>query len=131
MGFLYIFLQMLVMIVIVLLVYNTLRVYVLPKVKVNKWILLALSLIVFIVPSILWPTAVQRFPWNYVQSGLFIIFFLWFAEVAGLYNKSKSARKNTTSSTIIRPKAKPNRINSKDMEVIKLNKKKKWFKNKK
>lgn len=129
MGFLYIFLQMLIMIVIVFLVYNTLRVYVLPKVKVNKWILLAISLIVFIVPSILWPTKVQHFPWNYIQSGLFIIFFLWFAEVSGLYNKSKSARKS--NSQIIRPKAKPNRVNSKDMEVIKLDKKKKRAKNNK
>ena len=127
MDFLKIFIPMLLMVIVVLLLYNTLRVYVLYKVNINKWIILALAAVAFLVPNILWPKQVQEAPWQYLQTGVFLTLFLWFADVSGLSRKSLEAKnkKNNKNNTVIRSKAKPSRVNSNDMEVIKTDKKKK------
>lgn len=117
-----VFLPMLIMIIIILAVYNVLKAYLLENVKINKWIVLTAGLAVTIVPTLIWPQ-IQKTFWYYIQTAISLILFLWFMDLAGW---SKRAASNNEKNTVIRSKAKPNRINkSKDMEVLEKNKKKK------
>ena len=115
---------------VVLVVYNLLKSYVLHKVNVNKWIVLAVSIVLFIVPAVLWPN-MPRYIANYVIPAIFVILFLWFMDLSGFMknrNLSKAGSKTTSKTTtkpnivrtavkkdkkndvVIRPKAKPNRV---------------------
>lgn len=124
MAFLKVFIPMLLMVIVVLFLYNVLKVYVLENIQVNKWIILTLAAIVFALPNILWPKQVQGTIWQYLQTGVFLILFLWFMDLAGL-SKRNAANKNGNNNPVIKTKAKPNRVNNNDMEVIKKGKKKK------
>jgi len=105
--------------IVVLVVYNVLKIYVLHKIKINKWIVLVSSLVIFMVPMLIWknmPTYVA----NYILPAIFAILFLWFMDLSGFMKKrdiSKSKGSYTTTSKkdkkddiVIRPKAKPNRV---------------------
>lgn len=86
---------------VILLLTHLGRKYVFSKVRVNKWIILAITIVLFILPYIL-----------KIQNGwltwLFIIitvwFFLWFMEIQST-GGPKAEKK-----IVIRPKAKPNRV---------------------
>jgi len=77
------------------------RKFVFSKVKVNKWIILAITIVLFIGQLIIQPNNV------FIQY-LFIIpavwFFLWFMEI-NTYGVPKGKEKKI----VIKPKAKPNR----------------------
>jgi predicted membrane channel-forming protein YqfA (hemolysin III family) len=98
---------------VTIIVFNLLRIYVFTKVKVNKWIVLAIAVLIFFMPAFL-GVNLQNGVVSAVQSGLFVIFFLWFMELSGFSNKGASKRfygKNDKNDKIkIRPKAKPNRV---------------------
>ncbi|MCY6355785.1 hypothetical protein [Clostridium sp. ZS2-4] len=116
------FVPMLIMIIVILAVYNVLKAYLLESIKINKWIVLAVGLAVIIVPVIIWPD-IQKTFWYYVQTSVSLILFLWFMDLAGW---SKRPVSDNDKKTVIRSKAKPNRINkSKDMEVLEKKRKKK------
>lgn len=120
-SFLKAFLPMLIMIIVILAVYNVLKVYLLESIKINKWIVLAAGLAVTLVPAIMWPE-IQKTFWYYIQTAISLILFLWFMDLAGW---SKRAVSNNEKNTVIRSKAKPNRVNkSKDMEVLEKKKRK-------
>jgi len=116
-----IFLQILSMLafaIVVLVIYNVLKVYILNKIKINKWLVLGLALVCFIVPMLVW-TAMPIYVSRYVIPGIFVVLFLWFMELSGFMKKKNYSKTNTTSSTskkdkkddiVIRPKAKPNRV---------------------
>jgi len=106
--------------VIVLVLYNVLKAYVLFKVKVNKWIVLAAAVVLFIAPIIIWPN-MPTYVSNYIVPGIFVVLFLWFMDLSGFMrnrniSKSKtnvtttSAKKDKKKDVVIRPKAKPNRV---------------------
>jgi hypothetical protein len=104
--------------IIVLVVYNVLKAYVLLKIKVNKWIVLSAAIALFILPIILWP-GMPKLVANYVIPGIFVILFLWFMDLSGFMKNRNAAKTNYTSigtkkdkkkDVVIRPKAKPNRI---------------------
>ncbi len=88
----------------IFLLYNLLKMYVLPKVKVNRWIILALAIIALIVPSFF---PVQNLISMAIQSGVFVILFLWFIDLTKL-------RREEAKKIKIKPKAKPNRVKYKD-----------------
>ncbi|MCY6371930.1 hypothetical protein [Clostridium ganghwense] len=116
------FLPMLLMVIIILIVYNVLKIYVLEKIKINKWIVLTIALVVLLVPSFVWPQIAKSF-WYYIQTAVFLILFLWFMDLAGLSRKSTP---NNGKDSMIRSKAKPSRLNkNNDMEIINKGKKKK------
>lgn len=113
-------LEMVVFAIVILLAYNALKHYVLDKLKVNKWIILTIALIVLLVPNFLGVDQKNVF-WLYGPSGIFIILFLWFIDLSG-WNKRKTSNNISTSSYYkksnkkdvkIRPKAKPNRVKNK------------------
>ncbi len=115
------FVPMLIMIIVILVVYNVLKAYLLESIKINKWIVLTAGLAVTLVPALIWPE-IQKTFWYYIQTAISLILFLWFMDLAGW---SKRAVSNNEKNKVIRSKAKPNRINkSKGMEVLEKKKKK-------
>lgn len=128
--------QLLIMIVfaiVLLVVYNVLKHYVLNKIKVSKWIVLALAIVVLFAPSILTALGVNlsaNLTWQLIPSGLFIILFLWFMDLSGFINRKKpetskgsksssgtyvgyGKKKDKKKDVVIKPKAKPNRVKNK------------------
>jgi hypothetical protein len=118
--------------IIVLVLYNVLKVYVLSKIKVSKWIVLGAAIALFILPILIWPN-MPKLVANYLIPGIFVILFLWFMDLSGFMKNKKAAKTNYTSmgtkkdkknDVVIRPKAKPNRIkNNINNNNNKLNKK--------
>lgn len=118
MGFLKVFLPMLLMIIVILIVYNVLKIYVLDNVKANKWVILVITVLVFIIPNLLWGKQIQNTVWQYVHTSIFLIFFLWFLDLVGLNNRRANNKLQENKNGTIRAKAKPNRVNNADIEVI-------------
>jgi hypothetical protein len=126
MAWLKLFAQMLLFSVIVLGVYTALKRYVLAKIKISKWIVFAVAIVVLILPNIL-VGALQlniqnNLFWVYGPSSIFIILFLWFVDLSGWNRRGKSSnttpvatfgKKNNKKDVVIRPKAKPNRVKNK------------------
>lgn len=123
MEFLKVLLQMVVTVVIVIFAYNVLKVYVFDKIKINKWIILTIAALVFVVPNLLLPKLMQNNSLlALLQTIVFLILFLWFMDMTKL-GKVNAASKDNKNNTVMRAKAKPNRVNNNDMEVINVNNK--------
>lgn len=119
-GFLQYFGIIILFSVIVLVIFQLLKKFVLSKIKVNKWIVLAIGILFFLLP----PLFISNLPpvvVNFVLPGIFVIFFLWFLELTGFMKKVEKKTEETTYKKIsavkkkkadieIRPKAKPNRV---------------------
>ena len=103
--------------IVVLGIYALLKKILFDKIKINKWIVLIMAVIVFIVPPLVFPT-LPLIVTNYIIPGVFVILFLWFWDLCGFMSRAKNkvakASYNTPKSKkndiVIRPKAKPNRI---------------------
>jgi len=104
--------------IVALVVYYVLKTYVLYKIKINKWVVLGIAIVFFIIPMLIWPT-MPNYVAKYVIPGIFVIFALWFMDLSGFMKKNNSPKTNYTMSTskkdkkddiVIRPKAKPNRV---------------------
>jgi CDP-diglyceride synthetase len=122
-------LPMVIFAILVLVIYNLIKPYLLSKVKINKWVLLGIAILSLFLPNVIMAAANIN-PQNnqfliWIPSGVFIIFFLWFMDISGF--GAKRNRNNTTTTTsynnknnkkdvVIRPKAKPNRVKNKEQE---------------
>lgn len=104
--------------IVSLLAYSALRVYVLPKIKINKWLVLIVALTIFLVPNILWPTMPTVIS-KYIIPPIFVIMFLWFMDLCGFlkgfdkmdeHRDKKYEQYNKSNNKVIKPKAKPNRV---------------------
>lgn len=106
--------------IIVFIIYQGLKKFVFDKIKINKWIVLAIGLILFMLPPLFFPQ-MPMIVTNFVLPGGFVIFFLWFLDLTGFMKKVESKAEKTTYNTLskrkkkkddiqIRPKAKPNRV---------------------
>lgn len=105
-GFLTDFVKIMILAVAVLVVYNVAKKYILYKVKLNKWIILSLALIVLVLPGLL-KVNLATSVWGLLQTGLFVFLFLWFFDNTKFASKrNEPTRKNIE----IKPKAKPNRV---------------------
>ena len=107
--------QILFFVIIFLVVYNQLKIHVLSKIHPNKWIILAIALIAFFVPTMTatyFKYNLNGTVWQYVQSAVFIIFFLWFIDLrsGAIYKSSNRVTTNRKNNIVIKPKAKPNRV---------------------
>lgn len=120
------FLQILFIILVAIgsiIVYNLLNKYLLSKIKINKWVVLVLSIVMFFLANAFgtkMPPAL-----TITLNGVFLILTLWFVDLLGLY-KRREVQETTSSSSgnikriqvktkkkkddVIRPKAKPNRV---------------------
>ncbi|MEG2353146.1 MAG: hypothetical protein RSB70_00725 [Clostridium sp.] len=102
-------------------VFSLLKEYVLDKVKINKWIVLALTLIVAFLPGLIGldPNGIVA---KYVFPAIYVVLFLWFIDLCGLFNwfdnktkdkarmkQNKYIKQVNRKKDIIKPKAKKNR----------------------
>ena len=124
-------LQIIGLAIVVFIAYSILQKYVFLKFKVNKWIIIGIAIAVFIVPLIISQTfsgakflQTNRI-FSIIQSGIFVMLFLWFMDTMGWRPKQAPVKSNVktsktkyTSTTVIKAKAKPNRLKTTDMEVI-------------
>lgn len=99
-----------------LIVYNILKTYVFSKIKINKWIILTLGILILILPYILHPFKINLSSglWNYVLPVIVGIIFLWFLDSLGFSpnssNNNSPSKKDFNNNVVIKPKAKPNRV---------------------
>ena len=106
--------------IVALAIYWSLKTYVLYKIKISKWVVLGIAVVIFVVPMLIWPT-MPIYVSKYVIPGTFVIFALWFMDLAGLMKKRDISKTNYTTTSkkskkdniVIRPKAKPNRVKNK------------------
>ncbi|MDZ4991417.1 hypothetical protein GNF80_00330 [Clostridium perfringens] len=109
MGILLFILQIILLAVVIFGGFSVLSRYVFNKVKVNKWIILAAAIIIFLIPMFI--------PMNQwimlIISAVATILFLWFLDIIrNGYPKLKKDKK-----VVIKPKAKPNRVkHNKDLK---------------
>ncbi len=109
-------LQVLFFVLIFVVVYNQLKIHVLSKFHPNKWIILGIAVVSFFIPTIVanyFKYDLNGTVWQYVQSTIFIVFFLWFVDLrSGAIYKIPGRNNNAKGKdVVIKPKAKPNRVN--------------------
>lgn len=103
--------QIVVFSTILLVIYYFLKKYLFSKMKVNKWVILALAVITFILPYIFYAlnVKVSEKVINYVQAPLFVFLFLWYFDLMG-FGRPKNGDAAKKHDIVIKPKAKPNRV---------------------
>jgi len=100
------FLEMLGFAIVIILLYNIAKKYLLSKIKVNRWVLLTIALVILVLGGFLPQKGILKF----VPSAFFVMLLLWFMDLSGwgaARYKEKAAKKNKV---VIKPKAKPNRV---------------------
>jgi hypothetical protein len=108
-------LQVLLMGIIILVIYNVLKIFVLPKYKINKWIVLSLGVISLFLPVIINIITKVDVSGNIIGilfSGVSLLLFLWFFDIMG-WTAGSQTKKSNEKQTVIKPKAKPNRAKNK------------------
>ena len=78
------------------------RKYVFSKVRINKWIPLAISLVLFVLQFF---ARTENFWINAIFTLVVVWFFMWFIDIQSTGGPKKKEKKIE-----IRPKAKPNRV---------------------
>lgn len=103
--------------IIIIVAFNVLNKYVLSKIKINKWIVLSLTIVMFFAPYVLTMYIKSSVLVLFLQ-GFFVIFLLWFMDLSGFMKKRQntkavraaySKKKKNDRNDVIKPKAKPNR----------------------
>lgn len=102
MGILVLILQIILLAVVIFGGFSLLSRYVFNRVRVNKWIILAAAIIIFIIPML-----IPMNQWIMLAiSAVATILFFWFLDILrNGYPKLKKEKK-----VVIKPKAKPNRV---------------------
>ena len=105
--------------------YNVvIKAYVLPKIKINKWVILALGIVMLIVTNFVGvglridynKFSIKQIPY-YICMLLFILFFFAFFDLAGFgASRRGSQNRKGKKDLVIKPKAKPNRVKNKDKD---------------
>ncbi len=126
MAWVKLFVQMILFAALVLVIYNLLKRYVLQRIKINKWVVFAVAIVVLLLPNILVGLLKLNIEnnvlWVYGPSSVFIILFLWFVDLSGWNRRANTStstsasgfgKKSNKKDVVIRPKAKPNRVKNK------------------
>ena len=117
-------LQIILLTIVVFVIYSLLKKYIFSKIKVNKWVIIGVAVLALLIPVILQLLGIKiNSNFVYIQSGIYVVIFLWLFDTLGWGPKSAPAKvsKNKSDNTVIRAKAKPNRLKNTDMEVIDIN----------
>lgn len=87
--------------------FGVLNIYVLNKVKINKWIVLVIAILLLCVPAAVTMISGQVYLWVQIITSILVgICVLWFIE---LFRTDKYTKKHEEKKIVIKPKAKPNR----------------------
>jgi Ca2+/Na+ antiporter len=95
-------LLLVVLAIVTLIVYNLLKIFVLDKININKWLVFALGVLLVMVSSYFMGKVHQIL--SFVLISISVMPFLWFFNI----NNTKKIEKK--KNIIIKPKAKPNRV---------------------
>ncbi|MFA6940482.1 MAG: hypothetical protein WCQ54_05790 [Clostridiaceae bacterium] len=92
--------------------YNYLSKYLFSKLKVNKWLVLAMGVLFYFIPTILTYFGINIFNsyYSFIFSIICGIFLLWFFDLQGWTKRTVREREAKKNDITIRPKAKPNRV---------------------
>lgn len=92
--------------------YNYLNKHLFSKLKVNKWLILAIGVFVYFIPTILISFGINIVNTyiSYIFSIIFAIFLLWFFELMGWTKRNNYEKADKKNDITIKPKAKPNRV---------------------
>lgn len=110
------------MVFVVMVLYNfVIKLYVLPKFKINKWVALAFGIIMFFATNVVGVAlkfkydqfSIKQIPY-FICMALFILSFFMFFDLMGWSSGAKYEKKNGKKDIVIRPKAKPNRVKNRD-----------------
>jgi uncharacterized membrane protein YagU involved in acid resistance len=97
--------------IVIFAVYALLSRYVFPKVRVNKWVLLGVSIVIFAISIFIPGNGSSIDVTKILLSGLAAIIFFWFFDV----NKDgQPSMKKGEKKINIKAKAKPNRVKNKN-----------------
>lgn len=102
MGIFLSILSFVIMLAVMIVAYALCRMYVFTKVRINKWIPLAIAIILFIIQLTVGNTNKIL---NIGLSIFTVLFFLWFMEILQTGGPKKKEKE-----IVIKPKAKPNRV---------------------
>lgn len=100
----------------IFIVYSLANLYFLSKIKLNKWVVLVIGL-VFLFIGLIIPAYTDNLLLNYIPTGIFVFFFLWYADLSGL-SKIGAPKEKTSNTQVIKPKAKPNKLKYVDEKDI-------------
>lgn len=103
--------------VIILVLYGVLKRVVLEKININKWFVLLIAFILFLIPFLIEMIGKIDMKNNilwYILSGASIIMFLWYMDLLGI-GKNKTTR-NNKKAIIMKAKAKPIRAKNLNTE---------------
>lgn len=104
--------------VVIFALYTMANMYFLSKIKINKWLVLAIAF-AFLIIGVILPAYSTNQILNYIPTGIFVFLFLWYADLSGL-SKVGAPKPKVENKTTIRPKAKPNKLKYVDeKDVIK------------
>ncbi|WP_234118828.1 hypothetical protein [Clostridium hydrogenum] len=115
---------LLVIVIAVMLFYNfVIKLYVLPKFKINKWVALAFGIIMFFATNVVGVAvkfkngqfSIKQIPY-FICMALFILAFFTFFDLMGWSSGAKYEKRNAKKDVVIRPKAKPNRVKNRDKD---------------
>ena len=101
-------LEIVVLAIVGLVLYNLFKIYVISKFKINKWFVLAAAIIILIAQFVVNGKYKNDIA-SYILTAAFVILSLWFMDAMGW----GATKPKTNNSVVIKPKAKPNRIKDK------------------
>ncbi|AWZ49224.1 hypothetical protein [Hathewaya limosa] len=95
-----------------LLLFGVLTQTVFKKFKVNKWIILLITIVAILLPPFFRISYNKGFLGLFVFPVIYIVLVLWFLQTSGLLNSKdqREKEKKKQQQEVIRPKAKPNRV---------------------
>ncbi|SFC56627.1 hypothetical protein [Clostridium uliginosum] len=108
MGIFMMILSFIATLAIVIGLYWVCKKFVFRKIKINKWIPLGISIVLFIIQIFL-PILNETPIVKIILSIVVVLFFLWFMDI-----QQTGGLKKTEKKIVIKPKAKPNRVKNKN-----------------
>jgi hypothetical protein len=114
--FISLILPIILLVIAEIVLFTLFRIYLMPKIKINKWIILIVAFLVILIPTFLGIKSTNQM---FIFEAIFVFLFLWFMEITGLFKPKPSNNDNKISNykspkgkndkIVIKPKAKPNR----------------------
>lgn len=112
-----IMLPVVILVVIIMGIYNVLKMFVFDKVRAvkwAKWVVLAIAILLGALNGYLGNKFGQTSWEYYVCMGVFVIALFTFFDLVGFNRRPASSKGSKKDDVVIRPKAKPNRVKNKN-----------------
>lgn len=108
--------EIIILTIVILVGYNYLKKFLFNKIKLNKWLILSISILLWAIPPIIKYSFknISIAYWPYIFYIFSILLFLWFIDLTGLRKKNDENtvtynKPDNKKEMINKPKPKPNR----------------------